>query len=119
MHATIGITAGDPAGIGLEVVLKSISSVLTLARWVLFTDRSIFERNVACYNPAVSYRWIERIFETTDEPVLFLRDLGTDTSTIEWGKLSAVAGRRALSYLDAASSAALAGAIAGIVTAPV
>ena len=31
MRATIGITAGDPAGIGLEVVLKSISSVLKSA----------------------------------------------------------------------------------------
>jgi 4-hydroxythreonine-4-phosphate dehydrogenase len=119
MRATIGITGGDPAGIGLEVVLKSISSVLTLARWVLFTDRSMFERNVACYNPAISYRWIESFSDATDEPVLFLRDLGADTSIIEWGKLSGDAGRRALAYLDAASSAALAGAIAGIVTAPV
>ena len=47
MRATIGITTGDPAGIGLEVVLKSISSALTTARWVLFTDRPIFERNLA------------------------------------------------------------------------
>ena len=119
MRVTIGITAGDPAGIGLEVVIKSISSVLTLARWVLFTDRSIFERNTARYRPSVNHRWIENISDTTDEPVLFVCDLRADTSTIEWGKLSVDAGRRALAYLDAASSAALAGSLRGIVTAPV
>ena len=53
MRATIGITAGDPAGIGLEVVLKSISSGLSSARWVLFTDRAIFNRNTSRFDPAV------------------------------------------------------------------
>src|SRR5262249_49976908 len=40
-------------------------------------------------------------------------------SGIEWGLLSHQAGRRALAYLNAASSEALAGNIAAIVTAPV
>src|SRR5438874_99986 len=43
MRATIGITGGDPAGIGLEVVLKSILPVRDSARWVLFTDRATFK----------------------------------------------------------------------------
>jgi 4-hydroxythreonine-4-phosphate dehydrogenase len=119
MRFTIGITAGDPAGVGLEVVLKSISTVQSLARWVLFTDRPIFERNIVRFHPQVSYRWIESVSCVTDEPILFLLDLKADASSIEWGKLSPDAGRRALSYLDAASSAALAGDIQGIVTAPV
>ena len=58
MRATIGITAGDPAGIGLEVVLKSISSVLISARWLLFTDREIFERNVARFDPEAVHRLV-------------------------------------------------------------
>jgi 4-hydroxythreonine-4-phosphate dehydrogenase len=119
MRATIGITAGDPAGIGLEVVLQSISSVLPLARWVLFTDRVIFERNVARFNPDVSYRWIETTSEINNDPVLFLRDLAGSDTGIEWGNLSPNAGRRALAYLEAASAAALAGDIDAIVTAPV
>jgi 4-hydroxythreonine-4-phosphate dehydrogenase len=119
MLATIGITSGDPAGIGLEVVIKSISSVLTFARWLLFTDRDLFERNVARYSPGLPCRWIEHISEITDDPVLFIRDLKGRTSTMEWGQLSQAAGRRALAYLDAASAAALSGKIAAIVTAPV
>ncbi|PYS43659.1 MAG: 4-hydroxythreonine-4-phosphate dehydrogenase PdxA [Acidobacteria bacterium] len=119
MRTTIGITAGDPAGIGLEVVLKSIASVLPLGRWLLFTDRTIFERHVARFNPDVECRWIEHTSELTDDPVLFVRDMAGDTSGIEWGQRSTKAGRQAIAYLQAASLEALAGNIDAIVTAPV
>jgi len=119
MRATIGITAGDPAGIGLEVVLKSISSVLALGRWVLFTDRAIFDRNLARFNPGVEHRWIEALSHINDDPVLFVRDLGGDATGIDWGRLSSLSGSRALAYLEAASTAALAEELDGIVTAPV
>src|SRR5688572_11322150 len=119
MRAKIGITAGDPAGIGLEVVLKSISSVSTLAQWVLFTDRAIFERNIVSVHPHVSLRWVEGTSELTDDPVLFLRDLGGNAAGIEWGVMNSTAGHRSLAYLEAASADALAGTIDAIVTAPV
>lgn len=104
MQPTIGITAGDPAGIGLEVVLKSISPVLGSAQWILFSDRAIFERNAERFNPDVN---------------LQLRDLGDDGSAVQWGQPSAKTGERAVAYLEAASAAALAGQIDAIVTAPV
>jgi 4-hydroxythreonine-4-phosphate dehydrogenase len=119
MRATIGISAGDPAGIGLEVVLKSIASALSLARCILFTDRMVFERNLHLFDPAVPYRWVADTSQVTDEPVLFLRDLGGNATGIEWGKLDPAAGLRALAYLEAASAEALAGRIDAIVTAPV
>lgn len=119
MRATIGITAGDPAGIGLEVVLKSISSVLTLGRWVLFVDRAIFDRNLAVFDPGVEYRWIEDLSLINDDPVLFVRDLAGDVTGIEWGRLSSLSGRRALAYLEASSVEALRGKLRAIVTAPV
>jgi 4-hydroxythreonine-4-phosphate dehydrogenase len=119
MRATIAITTGDPAGIGLEVILKSISAAITTARWLLFTDCDIFERNAARFPPGVSYRWIENNAEITDEAVLFLRDLKGDVAHIQLGQSDAAAGRRALAYLEAASAEALAGRVDGIVTAPV
>ena len=119
MRATIGITAGDPAGIGLEVVLKCISPVLPSARWILYTDREIFERNAARFGLPGAVQWIDRPTNVTDEPILFLRDLRGDTASLQWGKLQPEAGQRALAYLDAASADALAGRIHGIVTAPV
>jgi 4-hydroxythreonine-4-phosphate dehydrogenase len=104
MQPTIGITAGDPAGIGLEVVLKSISSVLTSARWIVFTDSSVFARNAARFNPGLN---------------LELHDLGDNGSALQWGQPGVETGKRALAYLEAASAAALAGRIDAIVTAPV
>jgi 4-hydroxythreonine-4-phosphate dehydrogenase len=119
MRPTIGITAGDPAGIGLEVVLKSISSTLPLARWVLFTDPPTFERNATRFGAGLKYRWIETSADVNEEPVLFLRDVGGNASPIEWGRQSPDSGRRALAYLEEASRAALSGSIDAIVTAPV
>jgi 4-phospho-D-threonate 3-dehydrogenase / 4-phospho-D-erythronate 3-dehydrogenase len=107
MLPTIGITAGDPAGIGLEVTLKSITPVQHSARWVLFTDRSVFERNVARFNPGI-----------TSIESIQLRDLGDDGSSLQWGRPNPRTGRRALAYLEAASRAVLAGEIDAIVTAP-
>ena len=119
MRTTIGITAGDPAGIGLEVILKSISPVLESARWILYTDREIFERNAARFPSPIQTQWVDSTAGMTDAPVLFLRDLKGETSGIRWGELQPEAGRRALAYLDAASHEALSGQIGGIVTAPV
>jgi 4-phospho-D-threonate 3-dehydrogenase / 4-phospho-D-erythronate 3-dehydrogenase len=119
MRATIGITAGDPAGIGLEVILKSIPQVLQSARWILFTDREIFERNAALCHSDTGVRWVDSVANLTNDTVLFLRDLGADTSSIEWGKFHRDSGHRALAYLEAASLEALHHRIDGIVTAPV
>jgi len=119
MRATIGITAGDPAGIGLEVVLKSISTELAFARWVLFTGRAMFERNAALFTPAFKCRWIDDISGVTDDPVLFLRDTGGDTSRIEFGRGTKQSGQQALAYLKAASDEALHSRLQAIVTAPV
>src|SRR6516162_701026 len=119
MQATIGITAGDPAGIGLEVVLKSIPPLLQSARWILFTDREIFERNAARLQSPLQVRWVDCSAELSDDPVLFLRDLRGDTSSVQWGKLQTQAGRRAIEYLQAAGAEALGRRIDAIVTAPV
>ena len=119
MRATIGITAGDPAGIGLEVVLKAIPPLLQSARWILFTDREIFERNAAQFRSSIRFQWVDSVVNLADESVLFLCDLQGDTSAIPWGKLQADAGRRAVAYLEAASAAALDHRIEAIVTAPV
>ena len=119
MRATIGITTGDPAGIGLEIVLKSISAVLASARWVLFTDRAFFDRNAAMFSPGVKCQWIADTSDITDEPVLFLHDAGGDASHIDFGEGNPQSGQRALAYLKVAGEEALKGRLQAIVTAPV
>ncbi len=119
MRPIIALTAGDPAGIGLEVILKAIPQCLPLARWILFTDREIFERNAARFGAGIPCRWIDVPSATTDESCLFLHDAAGDSRSIEFGHLSPEAGKRALAYLKSASDAALAQAVDAVVTAPV
>src|SRR5689334_7934829 len=118
MRPIVGITAGDPAGIGLEVTIKALKSQLTAARWILFTDRITFEQNQSIFGADLPVRWIDNLNGITDEPVVFLKHVA-DGCPIAWGDVDPEAGRRALGYLRAASDCALAGNIDGIVTAPV
>src|SRR5436309_15143936 len=118
MLPTIGITAGDPAGIGLEVVLKSISTTLPLARWVLFADRFVFERNRMSFTAGMKHKWIGSSTELTDVPMLFVREVGGASDT-GFGNCSRGSGERALAYLKTAGEEALSGASQAVVTAPV
>jgi len=113
---TIGISAGDPAGIGLEVTLKAIPEFLGSMRCVLFTDAIHFERS---HTKAFPTRWIENPGDITNEPILFLVDVPGAAELLPWGEISIRAGSRASAYLAAASNAAMQGAIQAIVTAPV
>jgi len=115
MRATIGITAGDPAGIGLEVALKAIPQTLDSARCVLFTTRSAFDRN----QPLVAHRWVDSLDELNDDHILFVHAVAQGSKDVRWGETSEAAGRDALLCLEAAGLAALKSQIDGIVTAPV
>jgi 4-hydroxythreonine-4-phosphate dehydrogenase len=112
----IGISAGDPAGIGLEVTLKAVPEFLGSTRLVLFTDSLHFRRSNTNDIPS---RWITTVSEVEDERVLFLVDVPGASELIPWGEASLRAGSRASAYLRAASDAAMQGAIQAIVTAPV
>src|SRR5437762_13389899 len=98
MLPTIGITAGDPAGIGLEVVLKSISTTLPLARWFLFADRFVFERNRSQFAPGLNHKWFGVPSEVTDEAVLFLHDLSYESSIVDVEQMSRKSKQHALAY---------------------
>ena len=112
----IGISAGDPAGIGLEVALKAIPDFLNSVRCVLFTDSIHFDRG---RKPGIPIRWIKSFAEISNDPVLFLMDVPGAEACVPWGEVSQRAGARAACYLEAASNTALNGDIQAIVTAPV
>ena len=115
MRAIIGITAGDPAGIGLEVTLKALQKTQPAAHWVLFTTRASFERNA----PAIPFQWIDSLDRIPDTDNVCVYPVSAGDPAIRFGKLSSAAGAEALSCLKAASNAALSSQIQAIVTAPV
>ena len=119
MQTTIGISAGDPAGIGLEVTLKALPLVLEQCRWVLFTDKPAFDRHYVRFGKGIPCEWIAHPAEARKDQTLHLIEVPGSTCPIPWGDVQEAAGQRAIAYLRAAGDAALRRDIAGIVTAPV
>jgi 4-hydroxythreonine-4-phosphate dehydrogenase len=115
----IGITAGDPSGIGLEVTLKALPSLLDQARWILFTDRQAFDRHYVRFGNGIPCEWISQPQDAHAKGTLSLIDVPGATCPIPWGDVQASAGARSVAYLEAASDAALSHDIAAMVTAPV
>jgi 4-hydroxythreonine-4-phosphate dehydrogenase len=119
MKRLIGISSGDPSGIGLEVILKAMPQAIGLARWVLYTDATAFDRHYVRFGSGIPVRWINELSDAGEESTLHLIEVAGASCPIPWGDVQQAAGERAVAYLKAASDAALAQQIAGIVTAPV
>ena len=123
----LGVTLGDPAGIGPEVALRAATTprVRRAAKVVLLGDTRIVAR--AC--EAVDCDWPVEVFPR-DADIrtgagrvrgrrLAVLDLGgVDPKRIRLGRLSALAGRAAYQWVVAGAQRALAGEIDGLVTAP-
>jgi 4-hydroxythreonine-4-phosphate dehydrogenase len=101
---TIGITLGDPAGIGPEVLLKALPH-FSRARIVLIGSRAVLAKTAARLGLALPAR-------------IQFHDDGADFA-FSFGKRQKRCGAAALGALEAGVSLLRQGAISGIVTAPV
>lgn len=118
----LAVTAGDPCGIGPEVLLKALTDPLRLRRTglVILGDHRVFVQTARRLRLSMpSWRFVGPRDDLTasGDPVLFL-DLAQSGSFIP-GRPSAAAGRAALTYLETAVSLWRRGVIRGLVTAPV
>ncbi|WP_274653154.1 4-hydroxythreonine-4-phosphate dehydrogenase PdxA [Paenibacillus humicola] len=121
MKPVIGITMGDAAGVGPEVIVKALASGETfeLCRSFVIGDAGILERAVRITGADVTVRRIgspgEALFERNAIDCL---DLGLLPADLPFGKLSAQAGDAAFRFIAKAVELALAGEIDAICTAP-
>jgi 4-hydroxythreonine-4-phosphate dehydrogenase len=107
----VAVTAGDPAGIGPEVVLKALAdpALAALAQWEVVADAAVL--NVV--EAATGHR-------LANQPAARLLDLHQlRPSEVVPGKLSAACGRAALEYIRIATRLCLEGRADALVTAPV
>ena len=112
----IGITAGDPAGIGLEIILKGIPSFLSRAAWVLFGETADFEANLHRFAPDLPWSPITDL-ESVQTGRLGFSSTGNGPAA-PWGQGTTETGRRALAALEAGGQGARSGELAALVTAP-
>jgi 4-hydroxythreonine-4-phosphate dehydrogenase len=118
----IGITMGDPAGIGPEVVLKAVAEeeVRAVCRPVIIGDAQLLAHNARTLDLQCGYeivRWDERLPNQFTDPIIF--HLDNISGHVEPGIESGAAGKAAAGYIEAAVELCAAGNIDAIATAPI
>lgn len=119
----LGITMGDPAGIGPEVTVKTFDEgkVFDLCKPIIIGDANVFENAKIFVNSNIVVKPINDVseakFQSGSINVLQLNNL--KNSKIEIGKISAMAGNAAFQSIVKGIELALASKIDGIVTNPI
>ncbi len=105
----VGITLGDPSGIGPEIVARAVSALPEerLERIIIFGDQVVLEQAYEVVNsrPAL--------------PLSFGFEGTLSAGEIVAGAPNETSGRAQVAYLEAATTAAKEGKIAGLATAPI
>jgi 4-phospho-D-threonate 3-dehydrogenase / 4-phospho-D-erythronate 3-dehydrogenase len=118
----IGITMGDPAGIGPEVVLKAVAEeeVLRCCAPIIIGDAQLLAHNARTLDLQCGYEIVRRGEPFPDRitrPLIF--HLDNIEGHVEPGIESGSAGKAAAGYIEAAVELCGAGRIDAIATAPI
>src|ERR1041385_6102524 len=118
----VGITMGDPTGIGPEVVLKAVAEeeVRAVCRALIIGDAQLLAHNARTLDLRCGYEIVRRDEEIPAQfadPIIF--HLNNIQGHIEPGIESGSAGKAAAQYIEAAVELCAAGSIDAIATAPI
>ena len=116
---TIGVTCGDPAGIGPEIIVKTLAraEALPAASYVVFAAPRVIEAEEDRLGfRAPRHEWHP---ELPPEPGVFMAALPGTDATAAAGGISAVNGEASFRAFEAAVAEARAGRLEAIVTAPI
>ncbi|HEX8096863.1 MAG TPA: 4-hydroxythreonine-4-phosphate dehydrogenase PdxA, partial [Pyrinomonadaceae bacterium] len=118
----VGVTMGDPAGIGPEVVLKALAEteVREACAPVIVGDAQLLAHTARTLDLTCGYdivRYDEELPALHRGPLIF--HLDNVTGYIEPGIESGAAGKAAAEYIEAAVGLCAAGRIDAIATAPI
>mgnify|MGYP000053060693 FL=1 len=118
----IGVPLGDPAGIGPEIVVKSIAKeeTNTYANIVVFGNKEILEKAMEVCEVEMKINIIENPEDGSyNNKILNLVNIDNiDMDKFEPGKVSGMCGKAAFEYLAKSIDYAMAGKVKAIVTTP-
>jgi 4-hydroxythreonine-4-phosphate dehydrogenase len=119
MLKPLGLTPGDPAGIGPEIVCKLLMGTLA-GRPVVYGDKRVLERAAAIVGARLRFQEVGHPQEEVAPGAIALVPIPWPGDELPaFGKLNSSAGAHALACIKAAGLDALAGELAGLVTAPI
>ena len=118
----VGITMGDPSGIGPEVVLKAVAEaeVRDICQPILIGDAQLLAHNARTLDLQCGYDIVRRdedLPPQSNDPIIY--HLNNIQGHIEPGIESGNAGKAAGQYIEAAVELCAAGSIDAIATAPI
>jgi 4-hydroxythreonine-4-phosphate dehydrogenase len=116
----IGVTLGDPGGVGPEIVVKALLRwpELPPAHFVLFGTPELVEREERALGIKLGWTSLENS-ESGDRPSFSLAPVPVDPGGLVPGRASAENGRASFQFFKSAVEAARQGRVQAIVTAPV
>jgi len=118
----IGITMGDPAGVGPEVIVKALSSGMLqgLARFVVLGSLGSLEQAARSIATESRIRAVHGLDDTEEDGTIDVWETGAPVPPdLLLGQLDGRAGALAVGYIHQAAQLALDGTIDAICTAPV
>src|SRR3990172_4402086 len=112
LRPTVGVTIGDPAGIGPEIVVRALAegAARQTVDVVVIGDRWVLQRAMGATGVGVE-------FVAEGSPRLI--DLANVDHRLQWGKVQATAGAAAGQFIERAVQEALAGRVDALATAPI
>lgn len=120
---TIGVTIGDPAGIGPEISIKAVlnNEVLDICKSVLIGDLEILEKISRRLRLDVTFRKLDSPRDASGKGgIVEVIDLhNVDVENIKLGVASAMGGKASIEYIKKAVEFALKREIDAIATSPI
>lgn len=119
----LGITMGDPAGVGPEIIVKALArpDIAGRCRPVVIGDTSVLDATVNMLRSPLTLHVVKRVEDCVFGPgsIECLDLANVDMPTLPRAAVSAEAGRAAYAYIEAGVRLCQSEAIAAIVTAPI
>ena len=117
----IGITLGDPAGIGTEIAVRTLedNSIYQLCHPILFGSPDVVARELKQLGANSTLKVVSPMDEVSGSAteVIVVETSGAE-ALVPYGQISEAGGEAAVKSIKAAVTAALAGEIDAITTAP-
>ena len=115
----IGITMGDPAGVGPEIIMKALAQEQVYEhQYVVYGAADILEYYNGMLNLGLKIVDIQETEDYVEHAVNVIDSCGLTMTEYEIGKLSAKCGDAAYRYIERSIRDAMSGKIAAVVTAP-